>query len=159
MKLYTVEDGPLNSLWPNQELAIVPSVFREGQSFPRGSGYAWASLRPGSRSQQWHKTLPSKVTHPVGPWYGWIWFPVGKLVVPVPVTGQALSSTIVRATNTQLVGWAPCCKTAMITPEGRTQKLAPPLKKASLVHKRVPLVLSENVVVRLPGVVLGEKLM
>ena len=62
---------------------------------------------------------------------------------------------MVRSMKTQLVGLAPCWKTAMITPEGRTQKRAPPLKNASLVHSRVPVLLNENWVVMLPGLVLG----
>ena len=57
--------------------------------------------------------------------------------------------------NRQPSGWAPCANTAYTVPFCTTQKLACPLKKAALVHCRIPLLLIENIVVMLPGMVLG----
>ena len=64
-----------------------------------------------------------------------------------------IRSATVRSTNIQEMGCAPCWKTATSAPEGSTQNRAFPLKNAGLVHSRVPVLLTENVVVISPGAV------
>ena len=120
--------GPEGPEGPKGPVAPTPPVGPDGPEGPDGPSGPVAPLGP-----DWPGT-PWRPVGPVGPLgFGGI----NVALLPEGIT-QPANSTMVRSMKSQLVGCAPCWKTATIVPEGSRQNKAFPLKKEGLFHNNVP---------------------